>query len=113
VVAGVGDSLDADQLAGIGRASAGDTADHREAPAQLREDSSGALGNGDLLGVLRDRRQGAVDVGEHRGRGRIVEQRRDQRVELLVGGGGWHRHSFASPGRQRAISSTHPAQCGL
>jgi hypothetical protein len=86
MVPGVGDAVDADQLARVLGPAAGDAADDSEAPAQLGQGGAGAVGHSHLLGILRDRSQGAVDVAEDRGRRGILEQRRDEGAEVLVCG---------------------------
>ncbi len=91
MIAGVGDSLDADQLAGDGGTPAGDRADHAEAPAEPRQRLPGLRRDGGLLGALDDRRQGSVDVGEDRGVGGVVTERDEQRCGPLADRVGGHR----------------------
>jgi hypothetical protein len=63
VVARVGDALDPDQLARLRGAASRDAPDHGEAAAQLGKDGARPLRYRNLLGILRDRGQGSVDVG--------------------------------------------------
>ena len=86
VVADVGDRADRDDLTGGGRTAAADTADEPVALGDLDQQRARRLGNMRVGGVPDDRREGAVDVEQHRGAGGVGAERLERLHERGSGG---------------------------
>ena len=78
VVTRVGELVDPDQPSRLDRAPARHAGHERVAPRQRPERVARFLGDGGGFGIADDRRQGPVDVTEHRGGAGVGAQRRDQ-----------------------------------
>ena len=86
MVADVGDGADRDDLARGGRAATAHAADDAIALGDLDQQRARGLGDVRVGGVPDDRRQGAVDVEQHRRTGGIGADRLERLHERGSGG---------------------------
>ena len=94
VVADVGDRPDRDDLPRGGRAAPADAADDAIALGDLDQQGARGLGHVRVGGMPHDRRQGAVDVKEHRCAGGFGAERLERLHER---GSGGHEHKYGAP----------------
>src|SRR4051794_25305332 len=96
MVARVGQLVETDDAAGIERSPAAQASDQRVSPGQRAEQLACGLRDPGFRGVLHDRRDGPVDIGENRRAAGILPERREQLLQsAIVCRLGSHRRSIA------------------